>query len=381
MADRLEALKQLADAPVRPLPADEVRRRGDRLRVRRTALQALGAAAAVAVVVTGGVLATGSPESAPPPITRHTHAPAPSPEPPTPSPGQPEPTHTALTPPMDPVPATPPRIPEGLPLAAGWPPLTEHGPHDGLFGPSRAVKALRLGSCRRPHVDAERDRVTAMRMQPEDLRGRELSMFASVAAAQAYESTVVQSYLECPPDGNLPPVRWTEAPFPVHRADALPDGHVLLMTVGPRGAPAPGAESLIVIRNGAAVLVSEAFDEGMGLGTARRNARKDYRALSPVLDRLGALDLERYSGHQYLTLDHVSRLRRHCRITATGTDQTDEGGVHIGSTRLAVLATYPWAVPRGDDLWVRGRTNPRHGYLFTFSGDRVSGFSLRRPGC
>lgn len=249
MDDRLESLKQLADAPVRPLPAEEVRRRGNRLRVRRTAFQAVGAAAAVAVVVTGGVVVTGSPDSAPPPITRHTHAPAPTP---TPSPGQPGPTHTARRAPADPVPGTPLRIQDGVPLADGWPPITEHGGPDGLFGPSSSVKPLRLGNCRRPAAGA-RDRVTARWVQPQDIRGRELSVFRSVADAEAYEAAIVQGYLDCPPDQNLPPVRWTEGRFPVRGHRARPEGHVLLMTVGTTGAPAPGGESVIVVRTGAAV--------------------------------------------------------------------------------------------------------------------------------
>lgn len=73
MADRLEMLEDLGRglgaAPVRALPAEEVRRRGDRLRLRRTALQALAAAAAVAVAVTGGVLTVDRPVASTGPTT------------------------------------------------------------------------------------------------------------------------------------------------------------------------------------------------------------------------------------------------------------------------------------------------------------------------
>ncbi|HET8602845.1 MAG TPA: hypothetical protein VFM09_02885 [Marmoricola sp.] len=70
----LETLgKDLAAGPPHPWPPDQVRRRGDRLRHRRTALQALGAAAALAVAVTGGVMLTGQPSRPQPTAPVITH--------------------------------------------------------------------------------------------------------------------------------------------------------------------------------------------------------------------------------------------------------------------------------------------------------------------
>lgn len=61
MRDPLDELRRLAyDVPASPLPAEEVRRRGDRVRRRRAALHLAGAAAAVALVVSGAALASGS---------------------------------------------------------------------------------------------------------------------------------------------------------------------------------------------------------------------------------------------------------------------------------------------------------------------------------
>ena len=89
------------------------RRRGDRMRRRRTTLRALGAACAVAVVVTGGVaLGDGRPDASPaPPVTSRsgdptpdwTLGPSPSPDGPAPGGGQ------ALA------------VPDGFPLLAGVP--------------------------------------------------------------------------------------------------------------------------------------------------------------------------------------------------------------------------------------------------------------------
>ncbi len=114
MADPFEALEHLDQMPGGPaLPAAEVRRRGDRLRRRRATLRALGAACAVAVVVTGGVaLGDGRPDASPaPPVTSRTGdptpdwtlGPSPSPDGPAPGGGQ------AIA------------VPDGFPLLTGVP--------------------------------------------------------------------------------------------------------------------------------------------------------------------------------------------------------------------------------------------------------------------
>src|SRR4029079_17018658 len=76
MADLLDALKRSPEDDLAPLPAPEVRHRGDRLRHRRRAWQVAGAAAAVAVVVGGGAMLSGpdrTPRELPitHPTTRH----------------------------------------------------------------------------------------------------------------------------------------------------------------------------------------------------------------------------------------------------------------------------------------------------------------------
>ena len=59
MRDPIEELKNLSTSGSVPLPPSEVRHRGDRMRRRRIAFQAVGAAAAVLAIVSGGAFASG----------------------------------------------------------------------------------------------------------------------------------------------------------------------------------------------------------------------------------------------------------------------------------------------------------------------------------
>jgi len=126
MSDLFDPLRDLTRESVSSVPASEVRRRGDRQRRRRTAVQALGGAAAVAVVALGAVaIADRSPSSTRevPPATQN-----PSPTVTT----GPTPTETGAPAPSGPV----TRVPEGFPLDAGMLDL------DTVEGPSRKVNWL-----------------------------------------------------------------------------------------------------------------------------------------------------------------------------------------------------------------------------------------------
>ena len=104
MSDPFEELRELGSGmPARPLPASEVRRRGDRMRWRRTAFQAAGAAVTVAVLGSGGLLVGENMTGTGPPPRPATQAPSP--------------TVSATEPPGGWV----SEIPEGFPLAVGLP--------------------------------------------------------------------------------------------------------------------------------------------------------------------------------------------------------------------------------------------------------------------
>lgn len=75
MRDPIEELKNLSTSGSAPLPPSEVRRRGERMRRRRTAFHAVGAAAAVLAIVSGGAFASGEltdTAPAPGPAKHHT---------------------------------------------------------------------------------------------------------------------------------------------------------------------------------------------------------------------------------------------------------------------------------------------------------------------
>ena len=108
MRDPLDELKNFtAGTPGSSLPAAEVRRRGDHMRRRRTALQALGATAAVAVIASGGALAAGVTSTGPRPLGPAAPTTSASPSPTT----SPSPSATA--------PAVASEIPEDFPLDEG----------------------------------------------------------------------------------------------------------------------------------------------------------------------------------------------------------------------------------------------------------------------
>ena len=115
MPDPLDTLSRLADREFGPLvPAAEVRRRGDRLRRRRTVLRTLGGALAVAVVL-GGVAVTTRMDRG------TTSAPGPATQGPSPT--------TA---------ATAMAIPAGFPLDQGYP---DPGGDGSMTGPSHSPAA------------------------------------------------------------------------------------------------------------------------------------------------------------------------------------------------------------------------------------------------
>lgn len=232
-----------------PASPAEIRHRGDRMRRRRTALAAAGAALAVALIVTPlAVLVTGGDDEIQPAPSTPTVTDPPSEEP--------------TTPPTDPAPTDPATtgIPEGFPLTpAGWATVDESQVQDG-----------RLDACdRRPEAGAALDRLTREITSPVTLYSRELQLFADDAAAVDYAGSVRSVVERCPePDPGLSLV--------VTPGDLSDDAFTA--TVGGDGAGLVTA--IHVVRVGTLVLVDYSLEEGddpSGLSAASE------RALAPVV--------------------------------------------------------------------------------------------------
>ncbi|WP_193613947.1 hypothetical protein [Nocardioides lijunqiniae] len=239
--------------PVTPLPAAEVRRRGDRHRRRRTAGVALAAAAAVAVVATGGALLFGGdpadvqPAEPRPSLTVD----------PTCSSSDDGCAGTPEAPDSDPA-----DIPDDLPLASGWP--TEHEPGDehGLTGPGEDVPALEEAQAcgtALPAADAL-DRLAAGWANPEDYRSRLLLTFQDAQAAIDYQGLFLEPYRACPreetPDGYTTLVD-------VRRTAVGGESWAVVRSFESEGSPAIGLEVLHVVRVGRSLLVDVTSSEGM----------------------------------------------------------------------------------------------------------------------
>ena len=177
MSDLFDPLRSLTDDPVQAPPAAEVRRRGDRIRRRRTALQSLGAACVVAVLVGGGVLVTGA-------STDSSRMPA--------GPASDGPTPTATTDRHGPV----SRIPDDFPLAA------DVGPGGRITGPSHRlswVGDLQICAASYSPADLEVDHL-ALAADGADgsFVGRQLLLFPSEQTARTMAGDLVATYQGCP---------------------------------------------------------------------------------------------------------------------------------------------------------------------------------------
>ena len=244
MSDPFDTLKHLDEGPARPaLPASEVRRRGDRMRRRRAATQALGAALAVVTVVGGGFALGGeltdSSRPAPPPASQG------------PNPVDPKPEDDWRT-----------AIPADFPLDQGFPSadfseseLTPPGPGVDVLTPLEACVHWVF-----PTVEPK-DRLGTVFQQPEDSRPRLLTTYADDAEAHGVLTAVVQGFDACPREsfGGVPEsVALTE----VRETGVGDEGYVIVRTYESDGRPAIGLGQIHVVRVGNAVLLLSTSNEG-----------------------------------------------------------------------------------------------------------------------
>ena len=255
MPDLFEPLRGSDDHLVRPpLPADEVRRRGDRDRRRRTLAAAAGSALAVVLVVGGGLALTGGlgSQAGPPPLPPATQLPSETAEPtadPTPEPA-PDGAAWRTT------------VPAGFPLAAD---LDEpRSTDEELAGPGRDVRVFDVPfeACRRSSdLGAPVDTLAVRHTAPEWYDGRVLQVYGDAAAARQVLFELVRLYEFCDEDV-FPGPPDTVAAATIRPVPHGEEGYVVTRTFSVDGGRTPGLELLHAVRVGNALLVSSLSNEG-----------------------------------------------------------------------------------------------------------------------
>ena len=237
MSDPFETLRHREPAVDR-LPAEEVRRLGDRRR-RRTALLT-GAATLAVLVVLGGTLGSGAL------LDRTVPAPA------GPSPATPPSESAAATPSPEPRDVAPARldIPADFPLASA----------DPLFGLEESFQDV--GACERAVVTTSEpvDEMSVVSSEPEDYRARKLSVYASAEEASAQMTAYLDVFEACPRQewGDGSPDTVTEV-LPSRLGE---EAATVVRSAELDGAAVPGIEVVELVRVGNALLLTSESNEG-----------------------------------------------------------------------------------------------------------------------
>jgi hypothetical protein len=280
MSDLFDPLRGLTDDPVTAAPPpDEIRRRGDRMRRRRTAIQVLGTAAAVAMVAVGVVtvqdLRTDSGRELPP----ATSTPSPSPSP------------SVTAGPTSP--AT--RVPAGFPL--------DEGMLDGeeVTGPSRdALWLADITICgdvaSYSPADVTTDAVAVSHDGTGYSQRRQLMVYPDAATARQMARDLVDKFTACPRyDTDTGDTGHGEALNDVSTREVGDEAWVVKTGALFDGTPVIGQDIYSVVRVGNAVLFSWSGGEGPGLtdpDAFEGSAQAELDGLQPVVDAMCAFSVD-----------------------------------------------------------------------------------------
>lgn len=255
MPELFEPLRSLTDEPVQVPPAAEVRRRGDRIRRRRTALQTVGAACLVAALGAGAVTFADQDTRGSAPAGPATHAPTPA--------------------------AT--AIPRSFPLAAGI------DSNRSATGPELGVLTdLQICDADASLADTMTDEDAVRVTEPGASRARDLTLYADPAAAHRMVADLAGKYEACP--------RFTldnGASYTVNdvrTGDLGDESWTVVRTYESGGQPQLGQQVVHLVRVGSAVLVSVTGSED-GPGATDPSAldadvADDTSALEGVVDAM-----------------------------------------------------------------------------------------------
>lgn len=240
-------------APLHPLPAAEVRRRGERWRRRQTALTGVGAALAVAAIVTPLALLGNDDARSLPPTDR-----------------APGPASTVL------------RVPDVLDLTVDMP-LNESG--EPVRATRGGVGLSELGFCDsgQPLQDDGRvDSLSAAASGPEYAETRELVVYPDVARAQAVLDELTDAARACPREASGPQSVTLHA---VSNPDLGEAATVVVATYETDGTLGLGAEVVQLVRVGNALLATSEYGESDPQRLEPLLIRS-ARAIAPVVEQM-----------------------------------------------------------------------------------------------
>ncbi len=340
MSDLFESLREDVENPHSPLPAAQVRRRGDRLARRRTLTQVAGTAVLVTAIALGGAA-----------LLRDTGA---------------DDGLTATGPGVHPNAGRFKQVvPKDFRLDLGLP----RG--EKVEGPQREASFLpdqQLCQDTHPSTSGDVDRLTVTSTGPGLFVGRDLAVYPNSRYATTHARELVSGFAACPRftlDGGATAVVTSVRVTP--RDELGEQSWTVSRGYESAGRPTTGREVWVISQTGNALLVTRTSDERQGLSLSRQGAR-ERAALTPLVDSMCTFSVQG-CGHQTpLAAQGYGDLRMGMSVAevaagATATVGPDDGGA-------CRTLTYPESPPGKVD----GFVSKKHGValLFAPEGGRTS---------
>ena len=153
-------------------------------------------------------------------------------------------------------------IPDGFPLAAGWPDdaVAEPGRGHGLTGPTKKLQPMRFTACGdRMVLGGGTDRLGARWRNVEDYRARQLTTYATAEDAATAVDDLVALHRACPTEEGADDGYTTIVD--VIRQEVGEESWAIVHRFEFQDAPAVGLGVHLVVRLGRSMLVDEAWNE------------------------------------------------------------------------------------------------------------------------
>lgn len=313
MPDPIDELENFdPGAPMTPLPAAEIRRRGDRARRRRTTSIALGAAAAVAIVASASTLIVGNRPDAAPPLSTPTSTPTPTPTPT----GASEPGNPST------------RIPDEIDLTLNLP-ANESGEAVRQVRGARGLAEVNFCESSQPlKGDGRVDSVSTGASGPEYSELRELILYPELQGAERALDNLTDAAMDCPREESGPSsVTLHEVSTPALGEDAT----VVTATYETDSMLGPGAEIIQFVRVGKALLATSSYAEydPQDLDPVRADAAL---AVAPIIEQMCVFSTDGCADGDEPATPEAGTVIPQDFPLATGWPQRSEPGEEYGTT-------------------------------------------------